>query len=116
MLKIAYIGGTKLWTNMTLPTIHINGTSPEMLVEGYLEARRAVEAAKDAINKIEFNARDYYTQGGRAWDEAVKEHRARLNALQQVSEELLELAAHCQDAADERERRRNHTGANNSVS
>ena len=48
---------------MIYPTIHTNGTSPEMLRRGYEDARLAVVKAIQALDAIEFNARDYYPQG-----------------------------------------------------
>lgn len=82
---------------MIKPTIHNNGTGSETLVEGYLEASRAVCTAQEALKKIEFNARDYYPQGMEVWDEAVREMRNRLVTLEKMAEELLEIAGHCQE-------------------
>lgn len=90
---------------MIFPTIHINGTSPEMLVEGYREAYLAVLAAQEAIGKIEFNARDYYPHGPEAWAAARREHQERLQKLQRVADELMEIAMHIQDVVDERKAR-----------
>lgn len=50
-------------TNPTIfPTIHLNGTSREMLSEGYFKAWRELNNAIAAFNAIEFNCRDYYVQ------------------------------------------------------
>ncbi len=90
---------------MILPTIHSNGTGAEDLAKGFIEAYRAVEAARDALRKMEFNARDYYVQGPEAWPQAVAEMRARHEALDKMSTEMMSAAVHCQDAADDKAKR-----------
>lgn len=49
---------------LTMPVIHLNGTSAEDLLEGYVEAKRAVDAAYDAVMKSNPNGRDYYLKPG----------------------------------------------------
>ena len=90
---------------MIKPTIHLNGTHPQDLADGYVAALRAVNDAIDAVSNVEFNARDYYVHGPDAWKQAVKEMRERVVVLEKLSAEFLDLASHCQDAADEREAR-----------
>ena len=85
---------------MTLPTIHLNGTSPEMLRRGYEDARLAVSAAMQALSRIEFNARDYYVQGPAAWRVADDEMQARYVALEKVGDELARIENHVKDAID----------------
>jgi hypothetical protein len=63
---------------MILPTIHHNGTSREMLAEGYDAADDALHNFIDAFGSIEFNARDYYVQGPDAWT-AAREARNQIN-------------------------------------
>ena len=48
----------------TMPCIHMNGTSPDDLLNDNIEARRAIEDALDRIQKMEFNGRDYYPVAG----------------------------------------------------
>jgi hypothetical protein len=83
---------------MAKPTIHLNGTSRELLFEGYLVASNAVGDAIAALGRIEFNSRDYYPQGPSAWKAAVLEHSSRLERLAAVKQELMDLAEHCQEA------------------
>lgn len=90
------------------PTIHLNGTSPEMLREGYLNAYRSVGTAIQSIESIEFNSRDYYPQGHEAWNKAVKERREQVMKLAEVQKYLLEVAEYVQDRMDERERQINN--------
>ena len=91
---------------MTFPTVHLNGTSAETLIEGYCNARTAVMAAQDALAQIEFNARDYYVKGPDAYPAARKEHTARLAALAKIADELLQIAMDVQDQQQEREEQR----------
>lgn len=84
---------------MTLPIIHRNGTSAEMLLDDYRNAMDKLADAIEAIGKIEFNARDYYPVEG-AWDKAVSERREQLVALRKVYEELTEIAIHCNKHLD----------------
>ena len=79
---------------MILPTIHLNGTSAERLFESYHAAWRSVEEARDALGKIEFNARDYYVQQPEAWPTARAEMQARHEKLKAVSDELMTIMQH----------------------
>jgi hypothetical protein len=83
---------------LVLPTIHMNGTSARCLLEGYMEARSAVMRASEAIQAIEFNARDYYPQGGNAFRVAQEQHVSRMKRLAEISDELLRIAEHVSDA------------------
>lgn len=84
-------------SNITLPTIHSNGTSARKLAQDYGLARRLLRDAIVALEQVEFNGRDYYPQGGDAWTQALAQHTARLTALEQVNEELAEIEQHCAD-------------------
>jgi hypothetical protein len=95
-------------TKPTLPTIHLNGTSPKDLLDGYRNAMDAVGAAQAALCKIEFNARDYYVVPG-SWEAARAEMKVRFEALEKIYVELTEIATHCCDAVAEREARRQET-------
>lgn len=79
---------------MLKPTIHLNGTSREALLEGYAHAGSAVSRAIEALQDSTPNARDYYPQGEHAFAEAVQEHRARIQALREVYNQLSDLVAH----------------------
>jgi hypothetical protein len=83
---------------MARPTCHSNGTSPADLRTDYLEARRAVELAKEALKKCHPNGRDYYPQDGGCGVAALKaaqdQHWDRMRRLNGVAEELMALAEH----------------------
>ena len=91
---------------ITLPTIHLNGTSASMLLEGYTEAMLAISAAERAIQNIEFNARDYYPSGPEAWTKAVNERRDQLQKLKDVSAYQSAHVEHVADIIAEREARK----------
>jgi hypothetical protein len=76
--------------NIIAPTIHLNGTSGKSLWEGYEAAYDAIRVAREAIGKIEFNARDYYVQDARAWEKARDHRSQQLLAINMVEEYLLE--------------------------
>lgn len=70
--------------DLTLPTVHLNGTGRKMLAEGYQRAYVAVQDAIRAFNEIEFNARDYYVQSDGAWPQARTERDCAASHLHQA--------------------------------
>ena len=87
--------------NLTLPTIHLNGTSATSLFEGNA---RAMGAIRKAIKTLEDNAphsRDYYVQNNpeQAFLKASTEHMERIKKLQDVLTEMYALAEHVSDKA-----------------
>ena len=93
-----------------LPTIHMNGTSPEMLRDEYADARTKIADAHEKLASVEFNGRDYYPQGPEAWTAAQDQYRKHLKALSDAADYCLAIAEHCQQAIDEKEQRRNERG------
>lgn len=79
---------------MTLihPTVHLNGTSKNELLQGYVEALRALRAAEAAIAKAGPHARDYYVQGDDAFRQAQAQHVHRLLAIDNITGELEAIA------------------------
>ena len=77
---------------MIKPTIHLNGTSKESLLDQVTDAREALNAAIGALNNAAPNARDYYPQGDSAFIQATLEHRNRVTKLVAVCNELSDLA------------------------
>ena len=73
---------------LTLPTVHLNGTSRQMLSEGYGNAYRALQNAIRAFNEIEHNARDYYVAGPGAWPQATTQRDVMRQHLRSVQEYL----------------------------
>ncbi len=88
---------------MILPTIHLNGTSVEALMEANDKAYQALGLAFSDLRQAAPNGRDYYTQGPEALGKAVEEHEARLRAIYGV---MLELETIGEYLATEQEKRR----------
>jgi hypothetical protein len=83
----------------TFPTVHLNGTSREALLEGYIDCVNAVRHAIEVCQKNGPNARDYYVITGSdgtvdAVSAAMTEHEARLEKLEAVLAELREIGEH----------------------
>jgi len=87
----------------TLPTIHLNGSSPDELLGRLEEALSAVFNARNALSFTAPNGRDYYPQGDDALRAAIAEHDSRSRRLREVQEELQVIAEY---VADERDRRK----------
>jgi hypothetical protein len=75
-------------TDLTLPSIHLNGTSRKMLAEGYHNAYVAVQGAIRSFAEIEMNGRDYYPQGNDAYPKARTERDVQLAYLRSVRDYL----------------------------
>lgn len=91
---------------MILPTIHLNGSSPEALLDQNMAAGRAIQAALTALQAAAPNARDYYPQGGDAYATELREHTDRVAALHRINEDLLTLCDHLANEIDARATRR----------
>ena len=81
---------------MEKPTVHLNGTPAECLLDQYKQARHLVQEAKAALEDAAPNARDYYVQpdGDRAYARASLEHRDRTDRLWRIEQDLAELMLH----------------------
>lgn len=73
---------------MQVPTIHLNGTSRESLLQEYEAAFHAVHAAYEKVQALTVHGRDYYVQGTTAFPLAQAEHQHRLEQLSTIMHEL----------------------------
>lgn len=69
-----------------MPSVHLNGTSKEVLLDGYAGIAVAIHTLKDTINECHFHGRDYYVQDGdssipMAYNLAYDERAKHLKAL-----------------------------------
>lgn len=80
------------------PTIHLNGSNKERLLEGICDIGRALNTALGTMNKNWPNGRDYYPQGPAAFTEADKEWNDRRDRVGAVLEEFQALAEMIGDA------------------
>ena len=92
---------------MVQPSIHLNGSDPQRLADLYLAAVHALDQALERLAAAAPHGRDYYPSGPTAFVGATGEHVARRQALQGVRDDLATLYEHCQEAANERQQRRN---------
>jgi hypothetical protein len=81
-----------------MPTVHMNGTSHKMLTQDYEDAYYALKTFTKAFGHIEFNRRDYYTQGPFAWTEAAD---ARMEINLKIRDILKYIEDHLESLAEQ---------------
>lgn len=74
--------------DLAIPTIHLNGTSKERLIEALCAASAALDDAYKAMKQTAPNGRDYYPQGPDAIHTAEAQHMARLKKVDEVKDEI----------------------------
>ncbi len=74
---------------ISIPMIHLNGTGYDSLLADNASAQHAVMLAIESMNAASPHGRDYYPRGDEALPIAIKEHEARVRALQGVLKELV---------------------------
>lgn len=87
---------------LTVPTIHLNGTSFAGLHGPLARAGEAIGAAIGGLAECAPHGRDYYLQGEGAYPKARDEHLSRVARLQSVLDELKVLARQVQKQASPR--------------
>lgn len=73
---------------LAVPTVHLNGTSKNGLLEQITEALTALHEAERKLIATAPHGRDYYVQPGDAYAKAEAEHIERVLALRNVISEL----------------------------
>lgn len=81
----------------TTPTVHLNGTPRERLLEQATAAMQALREAVTALQGMSPNGRDYYPQGSAVFEEAMREQREREMVLVTMHDEI---SAWCERVAD----------------
>jgi hypothetical protein len=74
--------------DLTVPTVHLNGTSKGRLLESLNSARESLEVAYQRVKETYPNGRDYYPQGETAIRRAEDQHLSRLARIDSVQKEL----------------------------
>lgn len=72
--------------NLTIPTVHLNGSGFENLQSQYREALERLREARRAIPVP--HGRDYYVQDDGAYLRARKQFEAQLAKIEELEEEL----------------------------
>jgi hypothetical protein len=79
-------------TNLAIPTVHLNGTSADDLIEGLVKARHALNEAMKALMDAAPNGRDYYVQTPSTFSVAQDQHDKRVRAVVAICDDLGEIA------------------------
>jgi hypothetical protein len=79
-------------TSLAIPTVHLNGTGKDDLLEALEVAYSVLGEAYRALKRTAPNGRDYYVQPAGALEQAVSEHHARLKAVDDVRSQLSDIA------------------------
>jgi len=77
---------------LAVPTIHLNGTSRQELLDQLSDAVLALERAIGKLQLAHPNARDYYPQGNEAFNVARDQHFDRIERICKVRDELVFIA------------------------
>ncbi len=83
---------------MSLPTVHLNGTSREELVSQRLSVVTAIREAVVELRKAAPHGRDYYVQGPDAYNTARLIWEGRLAELEGIAERIRTEALAIQDS------------------
>jgi hypothetical protein len=83
--------------NLILPTVHLNGTAKEALMDSLTEARSALRGAIEKLEAAAPHQRDYYPQGAGAYEFARGQHQGRVAKLSGVSEQLASMLEALED-------------------
>jgi hypothetical protein len=83
---------------LAIPTLHMNGTSRDGLVEPIIKVLDAIDRLQKLLQEVHPNGRDYYVQDPGAMQVAVAQHRRRCEKLDQLRKEWEAIAL----AVDER--------------
>ncbi len=79
---------------LTLPTININGSAPQVLADDYREAYAALCTAVDMLAACRPHGRDYQLAPD-TLKAASAEHEARITAVVAVRDDVSALVRHC---------------------
>ena len=89
--------------NYPLPTVHLNGTSKNMLLEGNLNILDKLAELREAISSCEFHSRDYYVHDidtqfiGGAYGLATEERVKHIKSLALFGEYIEQHIEHISD-------------------
>lgn len=84
------------------PTIHLNGTAAQTLIEQTEAVLDAAHALKSALYDAQPNARDFYPQGEGAYQAARRKHDEHLRTVGNLIEAFGEQLADLIDQQDKR--------------
>lgn len=76
-------------TELTIPTVHLNGSGYDNLYKDYREALEAVKTAKEKLPRP--HGRDYYVMEDGAFEKAREQFSAQLRKLNKIEDELTQI-------------------------
>lgn len=77
---------------LSIPSIHLNGTSADSLCAEIRAAHDALNLAREALSKMTVNGRDHYVKADKeSFSKAHAEHTARFVAIDKIIAELEEI-------------------------
>jgi hypothetical protein len=79
-------------TDITIPTIHLNGSSKQFLIDQWSKTMEMLRLSMDCMRDCTPNGRDYYPQGEGVTEKARDEHADRSRKIQEVHDELMQIA------------------------
>ena len=82
----------KVNVNYPLPTIHLNGTPRDTLLEGEMKVYDALNKVSEALEQCEFHGRDYYVQDANPAMDAFNDDNAFSRAYNERQKHLQALA------------------------
>jgi len=83
---------------ITLPTLHLNGTGAATLKREYRTVLEALSNAAEALAQATCHPRDFYPQGDGAWERARAERDAEFQRLAEVVQYVEQWLIHIQDS------------------
>lgn len=85
---------------MIFPTVHLNGTSKQQLLDDYCDMGHALNAAMEKMIENGPNGRDYpiNRDGTCSFTQARKEHMDRIAKIHAIKEEIDAIAVHIADS------------------
>jgi DNA transposition AAA+ family ATPase len=87
-------------TALKVPTIHLNGSDGETLIEDLQTVSDSLNTAISLLMQNAPHGRDYYVQEGDALKTATLEHISRIDRLRGVDFELKEIMSGIQQQLD----------------
>lgn len=81
----------------TLPTFHLNGTSPESIREEYHKVYESLKETEELLGKATCHPRDFYVQEEGAWGRAREERNKIGLMLAEVSSYIEDWLQHSSD-------------------
>lgn len=88
------------------PTLNLNGTSAEALMQDYSIVMAALREAEELLRRTRPHGRDFQTAPPGAEAIAKRQHEARITAVARCYSEIEEIALKVQDQQNERDKHR----------